>query len=215
MNKLKNKKILITAGPTWVPIDSVRIISNIATGKTGILLAEKLTRLGANVTLLLGAVETSCLNKKIRLRRFKFFDELKDTVIKELGSKKYDIVIHSAAVSDYKPQRTHYYKIKSGLRNWKLNLVPTIKIIDLIKRINKNIFLVGFKFESHSNRNKLIKEAREFFKRCAIDLLVANTVKNNKYQACIISKTKTYGYFSNKKALTEGLIEVLKNNFNY
>ena len=51
---LKNKRILITAGPTWVAIDSVRVISNIATGETGILLAKRLSLQGAKVTLALG-----------------------------------------------------------------------------------------------------------------------------------------------------------------
>ena len=62
-HKLKNKKVLITAGPTWVPIDNVRVISNTATGETGILLSEKLKNLGAKVTLLLGPT-----NLSLRLR---------------------------------------------------------------------------------------------------------------------------------------------------
>ena len=69
---LKNKNILITAGPTWVPIDRVRVISNIATGKTGILLAKSANKLGAKVTLVLGPVGEVGLEKEINVKRFYF-----------------------------------------------------------------------------------------------------------------------------------------------
>ena len=49
--KLKNKRVLITAGPTWVKIDKVRVISNTASGKTGLLFADAFKRLGSKVTL--------------------------------------------------------------------------------------------------------------------------------------------------------------------
>ncbi len=54
---LNGKRILITAGPTWVPIDNVRVISNIATGTTGVLLAWQTSAQGAKVTLVLGPCE--------------------------------------------------------------------------------------------------------------------------------------------------------------
>jgi len=81
---LATKSVLITAGPTWVAIDSVRVISNTATGETGTLLAERFAQQGAKVTLLLGPVSNCCLNKKIRVINFKFFDELRDKLIREL-----------------------------------------------------------------------------------------------------------------------------------
>ena len=95
----KNKHILITAGPTWVPIDSVRVISNIATGQTGISLANQFSSLGAKVTLLLGPQANSIqINNDIKVINFKFFDELKQLLAKELKSKQLDLIIHSAAV---------------------------------------------------------------------------------------------------------------------
>ena len=111
MMNLKNKRILITAGPTWVAIDKVRVISNIASGKTGVILAEKLNNCGAKVTLLMGPGECCCLNKKIRLVRFKFFADLKQTITRELKSNKYDVIIHSAAVSDYRVENVYSGKI--------------------------------------------------------------------------------------------------------
>lgn len=206
---LKNKHILITAGPTWVPIDNVRVISNIATGETGILLAEKFRNLGAMVTLLLGSAEVCCLDKKINLIRFKFFDELKNIMLKELRSKKYDIVIHSAAVSDYRPIKIYAHKVKSGIKNWQLHLAPTEKIIDLLKESDPNIFLVGFKFESNTNKDKLIKKAKILMQRCGLNLAVANTISQGKYKAYVLNKDKINGPFFNRNYLTRALIKAI------
>jgi len=213
INKLKNKSILITAGPTWVPIDSVRVISNIATGQTGILLAERLRRLGAKVTILLGPVETCSLNKKIRLIRFTFFDELKDKITQELKTKKYDMVIHSAAVSDYRPLKTYSHKIKSGIKKWRLSLIPTEKIIDAIKRIDKSIFLVGFKFELHAGKCALIKKTKELIWHANLDLGVGNTIDKNKYYAYILDNyNRSYGPIFNKRDLVTKLADLIGGN---
>lgn len=209
VTNLKNKRILITAGPTWVPIDKVRVISNIATGKTGILLAEKLQRLGAKVTLILGPVGICCLNKKIRLIHFKFFNELKDLIKKELKFKKYDIVIHSAAVSDYRPTKIYAHKIKSGLKNLSINLVPTEKIIDLIKKINSSLFVIGFKFEPKAEKNKLIQRAKKLLLHSKLDLTVANAIERDKYEAYIINPKRIYGPLFSKENMVSKLIKVI------
>ncbi|MFH0912964.1 MAG: phosphopantothenoylcysteine decarboxylase [Candidatus Omnitrophota bacterium] len=206
---LKNKRILITAGPTWVLIDKVRVISNIATGETGILLAEELQSRGARVTLLLGAVGTCCLNKKIRLIRFKFFEELRRLVIKELETRKYSIVIHSAAVSDYRPLKTYSSKVRSGLDSWKLNLVPTAKIIDAIKKKDKSLRLVGFKFEPETTKARLIRKGEILLARKSCDTVVANTLSKGHYSAYIIQKDKTHGPIFTKEKLVKYLVEKL------
>ena len=207
---LKNKRILITAGPTWVPIDGVRVISNIATGETGILLAEKLQNLGAKVTLLLGPAGVCCLNKKIKLMRFRFFNELKNIIIKELRFKKYDAVIHSAAVSDYKPVKVYTQKVKSGIKNWQVNLVPTEKIIDLIRKLDDSLFLVGFKFQPQATKTMLIKETKKLIRRVNLDLAVANTIDKSRYHAYIVEREKIYTPLFNKKNMVEKLVNIIK-----
>jgi len=206
---LKNKRILITAGSTWVPIDNVRVISNIATGETGVLLAQNLQRQGAKVTLLLGPAQSYCINNKIRLIRFKFFDELSDIIEREVKSKKYDIIIHSAAVSDYKPKKSYTYKVNSGLKSWRLNLVPTPKIIDSIKKFNRVLLLVGFKFEPKATKSILIKKTRELIRRAHLDLAVANTIDKNQYKAYIINHSRIYGPMFNKRNMIEELVKLM------
>ncbi len=207
---LNNKKILITAGPTQAPIDKVRVITNIATGGTGILLAQRLADLSARVTLLLGTAEPCCLNKNIRVIRFNFFDELKDRISRELRAKKYDAVIHSAAVSDYLPKKIFYGKVKSGLKNWKVVLKPAPKLIDLIRKIDPGIFLVGFKFEPAANKARLIKSARALMLRCGLDLTVANALSGGKYRAYILSGSKISPVLTSRAQLAARLVSQLR-----
>ena len=206
---LRNKRILITAGPTWVPIDSVRVISNTATGQTGIILAEKLRKLGFKVTLLLGPVGLCHLNKNIRLLRFKFFEELKAILKRELSRSRYDIIIHSAAVSDYKPRKSFRRKLASGIKNFKIDLIPTEKIIDLFKKRDNSLFLAGFKFEPFVSKKELLAEAAELIKRSACDLVVANTVKAGRYSAYLVTSDKVQGPLYTKEKLAEQLIKNL------
>lgn len=206
---LKNKKILITAGPTWVPIDKVRVISNIATGETGIILARELARSGASVTLLLGPVGVSCVDKNIRLLRFRFFDELKNMITSELRVHKYDAVIQAAAVSDYRPAVACGQKVKSDKKSWQLKLVPTPKIIDLIKKIDPSVFLVGFKFEPEAGKDLLIKKARELIRRSGLGLAVANSFKGNRYRAYIVCNSCVCGPLKDKAGLAKGLVSAI------
>lgn len=208
---LKNKRILITAGPTWVPIDNVRVISNIATGQTGVFLANELAKKGAWVTLVLGpCVNAKILNRRARLISFKFFDELKKAVEEEIKTKKYDIVIHSAAVSDYTPKMKYGRKIKSGIKNFRLELKPTAKIIDCVKKIQPEVFLVGFKFETGKSEETLFKETRSLIKRSNLDLAVANTVNGGKYKAYILSGQNISGPFLNKIRMVKNLINRIR-----
>lgn len=212
IHSLKNKKILITAGPTWVPIDSVRVISNTATGETGILLAERLQSLGASVTLLLGPVVCCSLKVKIKTIRFRFFDELLRIIKRELVTKRYDAVIHSAAVSDYSPAKKYGKKFKSGKPVWKLDLVPTQKIIGLIKKFDSSVFLVGFKFEPEVKKGALINETKKLIERANLDLAVGNTVNAKGYKAFILGKKIMLGAFFKKSKLIRKLSDILEDN---
>ena len=205
---LRNKKILITSGPTWVPLDPVRVISNIATGNTGIKLAESLSALGAKVTLLLGPVGEYIGDRRIIIRRFHFFGELKDALVSELKNKNYDIVIHSAAVSDYKPQKLEKKKIRSGMSKYRITLIPTEKIINLIKKISPNVTAVGFKFDLVS-REALINKARDLLKKARLEVVVANTSVSGSYRAYLVTANNVSMLFSGKEDMNRALIKIL------
>jgi phosphopantothenoylcysteine synthetase/decarboxylase len=178
---------------------------------------------GARVSLLLGPVDDCCLDKSIRILHFKFFDELRKKLIEELSTKRYDAVIHSAAVSDYRPKKIFKNKINSDLRKFNLKLVPTPKLVDLIKKIDGSVLAVAFKFEPHikvnpaprSKRrdftrcgvNRLISRAKTLLRRCEMDLVVANSIVNGRYRAYILSKDKITGPIPSKNNLAKELIK--------
>ena len=201
---------MITAGPTWVPIDDVRVISNIATGSTGILLAEQFLKQGAKVTLLFGpAPKSCCIDKKIRCLKFNYFEELLGLIKKELKTK-YDIIIHSAAVSDYQPAAKLKGKVNSERTSWLLELKPTLKIIDLIRKENPEAFITGFKFEPQAKEGNLLEEARDLIRRAQLDIAVANTISKNKYRAYVVDAATSIGPFFTRIRMAKRLIKLIE-----
>lgn len=210
---LKNKRILITAGPTWVSIDSVRVISNIASGETGILLAETLIKKQAKVTLILGPIGgPACrtgrrrLDQRIHLVKFRFFDELRVQLRKELIAGSYDIIIHSAAVSDFRPKHPLKGKLKSG-SSLSLRLTALPKLVSEIKHVSPKARIVMFKLESAVSDQELIRRSRKALYEKDADLVVANKMEPN-YRAYILDKEKIYAKANSKKELTQRLTAV-------
>lgn len=189
---LKNKKILVTAGPTWVKLDAVRVITNIFTGSTGCRISEEAVRRGARVTLLLGpggAAPKSNLVGRIKIVRFRYFDDLRRILRKELRSGHYDALIHSAAVSDFAPRSLTRGKIRSGRRKT-ISLVPLPKLIDSVRRWAPGIFLVKFKLVVGVSASGLRQAGCRNLKDA--DLLVANNADKdgNTKATYIINKKK-------------------------
>lgn len=213
MRILKNKNIIITAGPTWVSIDKVRVITNIFGGTLGFIIAKAAHRMGARVTLLIGpggvTLERSAKNFKII--KFKYFEEILRLMKEELGSKKYDIIIHSAAVADYAPILSKKGKIKSGRKDLTIKLIPTIKIVDLVKKIDPKIFLVKFKLEVGLKKKELLKIAYKSMINSHADLVVANDFKDieGKHRAFIIDKEKKVIACIGKKDIAQKLLTLV------
>jgi phosphopantothenoylcysteine decarboxylase/phosphopantothenate--cysteine ligase len=179
-SKLHGKKVLITAGPTIEYIDPVRVITNQSTGKTGVLLASELVSAGAKVTFIYGPGKESP-PKGVKLIKVETSQEMFNAVKKEM-KRKFDIVIIAAAVSDYMPEKSNATKIKSDQNKIMLKLKSAPKIIDQIKKIQKNIFLVGFKAETNIPKEKLIREAKRKLKESDADLMIANDIGLKKYR---------------------------------
>ena len=176
---LKNKNVLMTAGPTIEYIDPVRIITNLSSGKTGSLLASELISAGAKVTLIYGPAneEPPVGARTINVATNK---EMLDETKKEL-KKKYDIVIMAAAASDYTPQNISKSKIKSDKKSLEIRLKKAPKIIDQVKKLQKDTLLIGFKAETNLTEKALIKSAQKKMKDSGADAIIANDV-GKKYQ---------------------------------
>ena len=192
---LKGKKILITSGPVWVPIDKVRIITSIFGGALGAVMAKKAEEMGADVLLMMGPGRVKIEDSKnLRIIKFKYFDELFSLMEKEISSKKYDVVIHSAAVPDYVPEKVFPGKIKSGEKDLTIKMKPTVKIVDYIKNWDSSTILVKFKLEVDSEEKDLIKIAKRSMARSKADIIVANDLSKmtkDKHPAFIIDNEGT------------------------
>ncbi|MDP8266743.1 MAG: phosphopantothenoylcysteine decarboxylase [Candidatus Aceula meridiana] len=208
---LHNKKILITCGPTWVPIDRIRVISNVSTGEIGHRISHLLCREKAKVTLIQGPGTHPLRHLPYKTISFRFFDEFAKVVKSELQKTKYDVVIHAAAVSDYKIRRPQTKKISSNFKEFKLELVPTPKIIQTIKKLNPKTFLIGFKLESEAKKEFLVARAETLIKKAKCDLVVANLATNNYYKGYIIDRTKTIlATETSREKMAQHLVSILK-----
>ncbi len=171
---LDGYNLLITAGPSIEYIDSVRIITNMSSGKMGLELAKEAYLRGANVTLILGKVSLD-VPKEIRVMKIETTREMYDAVMDELSSDEYDVFIGAAAPVDYTPSKKVDLKINS--REYKtltLDLVATPKIIEGVRKKSRKIFLVAFKAEYRLSNEDLINKAREYADKLGLDIVVAN-----------------------------------------
>ena len=168
---LFKKKILITAGPTYEKIDDVRFVGNFSSGKMGFALAETAHELGADVFLVSGPSSLEIKYKNIKRINVLGSDEMNREVLKLF--KKCDIVIMSAAVSDFKPAKKTSGKIKkNNTKSIILKLKPTIDILEKLGSQKKNQILIGFALE-HENE---IENAKKKLKTKNLDAIILNSL---------------------------------------
>ena len=167
---LNNLNFLITAGPTHEKIDPVRYIGNSSSGKMGYYLAKKAKELGANVILVIGPTNLPMDLLNIKTIRVEDSEEMFNETIKFFESS--DVVICSAAISDFKPTEVVQHKIKKedGLDSIKLE--PTVDILKKLGKIKTSQYLVGFSLET----DNIIDNAKNKLKSKNLDAIVVNKI---------------------------------------
>jgi phosphopantothenoylcysteine decarboxylase/phosphopantothenate--cysteine ligase len=179
ISSLSDKNILVTIGSTIEHIDPIRVITNLSSGKMGNAIAEQARSMGANVTVIYGHMVQRQLDPSdFNVIKVTTSEEMYNTVILELSSKKYDIAILAAAVTDFTLEDKKFTKkIDSRIGKLLLPLSTTKKIIDQVKHASKNdIFVVAFKAEHHVSDSYLIERGYEKLKECNGDLIIANDI---------------------------------------
>ena len=177
---LHGKRVLITAGPTIEYIDPLRVITNQSTGRTGVLLAGEFVAAGAKVTMVYGPGREKPPSG-VKLVSVKTAKEMMLAVKNEM-KKKFDVVIMAAAPADYTPSNPSKSKIKSKNAKMTVKLVRVPKIIDTVKKLQKDVYLIGFKALARVSKKELENEARKKMKECKADLMVANDVGSTRYR---------------------------------
>jgi phosphopantothenoylcysteine decarboxylase/phosphopantothenate--cysteine ligase len=168
---LNDKKILVTAGPTYEDIDPVRFIGNRSSGKMGFALAKAAYLRGAEVTLISGPSNENCY-QEINNIKVRSAADIKKAVVKEL--KNNQILIMSAAVADYKPASISNIKIK---KDDKLSSIKVTGTDDILASIDKkDKLVVGFALETDNE----LQNASKKLKNKNLDMIVLNSLKDKK-----------------------------------
>ncbi len=174
---LAGRRVLITAGRTVEYIDPIRVITNNSSGKMGAALARAAIEAGAAVTVVYGR-GTAAPPADARVVAAETAEAMRAAVWSELESQTgYDVVIAAAAVGDWRPIAAHDRKISTHDRDrLVLELEPTPKIIDGIKRAFPGVFLVAFRAQHALGLEELLADARARARTADADLIAVNDV---------------------------------------
>jgi phosphopantothenoylcysteine decarboxylase/phosphopantothenate--cysteine ligase len=178
-------RILITAGGTQEPIDAMRVLTNLSTGKTAIRMAEYFYSLGYDVTVLAAISSPKPKFLEIKVYKFQSFLDLEEKLKTLVSTMEFDVVVHAAAVSDFSVSQLtqnntelfHSSDSKISSKNELIiKLKPNPKILPQIKgwSINKNLLVVGFKFTSTENLDERKLAVEKLFADNSVDFVVHN-----------------------------------------
>ena len=189
-NSLEGKQVLITAGPTYERIDSVRFIGNYSSGKMGFALAEEFAQRGAHVFLVSGPTALSAKHHNIERIDVESAQQMYDACIGRFD--QCDVAVLSAAVADYRPESTYDGKMKKhGDEGLTINLVQNPDILaSLGKRKREGQLLVGFALETANE----MAYAQEKLHRKGLDMIVLNSLRD---------KGAGFGFDTNKVTIID------------
>lgn len=179
-------RVLVTAGNTHTPVDRVRVLTNVFSGRTGANVAAELHRRGHAVTLLTSQPETT---GDTPARAYRTYDDLAAAMAELIPGGGWDVIVHAAAVSDYavagvyagEPGRLRDVsagKVKSSHPELWLRLTPTAKLVDRVRPDwGFRGTLVKFKLEVGVGDDELLVVAERSRLASGADLMVANALE--------------------------------------
>ncbi|MFR1783309.1 MAG: bifunctional phosphopantothenoylcysteine decarboxylase/phosphopantothenate--cysteine ligase CoaBC [Sarcina ventriculi] len=168
----EGKNVLVTAGPTIVPIDPVRYLTNRSTGKMGYEIAKEARDRGANVTLISGPTSLD-IPTGVNFIKVNTNEEMLNAVLDNFNDS--NIVVKSAAVADFNVKEYSKEKIKKTDSNLVIELERDKDILETLGKQKTNQIIVGFAAES----SNVIENAKSKLKRKNIDYIVANDITSN------------------------------------
>ena len=168
----EGKNVLVTAGPTIVPIDPVRYLTNRSTGKMGYEIAKEARDRGANVTLISGPTSLD-IPTGVNFIKVNTNEEMLNAVLDNFNDS--NIVVKSAAVADFNVKKYSKEKIKKTDSNLVIELERDKDILETLGKQKTNQIIVGFAAES----SNVIENAKSKLKRKNIDYIVANDITSN------------------------------------
>jgi phosphopantothenoylcysteine decarboxylase/phosphopantothenate--cysteine ligase len=209
-NQFSGFRVLVTAGPTYEPIDPVRFIGNHSSGLMGFELAKAFAGRGAHVDLVAGPVNLKLNHPLVDIYPVTTAAEMFEKV--SLLFTQSNIAVMCAAVADYTPESTSDIKLKKTTNKLTLNLVETQDILLHLGKVKKNDqFLVGFALETNDAQQNAIKKLHNK----NLDLIVLNTLedqgagfKHNTNKVSLINSDESVVDFGlkSKSAVAEDIV---------
>lgn len=212
-NDLFGKKILLTAGPTYEPIDPVRFIGNRSSGKMGVALADAAARRGASVTLVLGPSKLSPTEHNVQVIRVETAQEMHDAALQVFAEA--DAAILAAAVADYRLKTVATEKIKKKGEELQLDLIKNPDIAAELGQIKRpGQLLIGFALETNDEES----HAQGKLERKNFDFIVLNSLRDagagfnhdtNKISILFKNNKKRDFELKSKSAVAEDILQAM------
>lgn len=210
---LAGKKILLTAGPTYEPIDPVRFIGNRSSGKMGIALADAAARRGAEVNLILGPSKLLPQEKNVKVLRVESAQQMHDAAL-QLFPEMHAAIL-AAAVADYRPKTVATEKIKKKGEELQLDLIKNPDIAsDLGKMKKAGQLLIGFALETNDEE----LHAQSKLEKKNFDFIVLNSLRDagagfnhdtNKIRMLFKNNKKRDFELKSKNAVAEDILQAM------
>lgn len=205
---LRGKRIMVTAGPTPVPIDGVRRIVNRFRGRLGAQVAEELAWRGAEAELILG--DGAWRPKApIPVTVARTYDEYRDTVLERVRAGIW-AGIYSAGVADYRPRQAVQGKIASGQASLMLDLEPTEKVIDLAMEADPRAHTVAFKYLEGVSEEELIRVASKRLDRAGVVVATRGEDTRGTDQRALMVMKDSVTPVENKRAIATAIAGYLE-----
>ncbi|MFP4508520.1 MAG: bifunctional phosphopantothenoylcysteine decarboxylase/phosphopantothenate--cysteine ligase CoaBC [Spirochaetaceae bacterium] len=172
------RTVLVTAGRTVEYLDPVRVVTNNSSGKMGVALARAAYHEGANVTLVYGK-GTAVPPEGVRVVQVETAEQMLREVLECLSQDRplVDVMIAAAAVGDWKARHPAAKKTAThGVEELQVDLLPTPKIIDEVRRQNPNLRLVAFRAQHDLEHSELMRDGRARMERAGADMIAINDV---------------------------------------
>ncbi len=204
-------RVLITSGPTREPIDDVRFVSNVSTGRLGVSVAQAFCHAGHEVLFLHGASSlVPAASEKVCAFEFGSAASLLELLERLVTdpARAPDVMIHAAAVADYAPVKVDG-KIKSDRPELVIEMRPTPKIADRVKSMRPDLPLILFKLESGISREELHARARRTMERAGAEGIVANLLEEvgiDEHRADLLRRDGSSTILGSRGAIGSGLV---------
>ncbi|MCX8158473.1 MAG: bifunctional phosphopantothenoylcysteine decarboxylase/phosphopantothenate--cysteine ligase CoaBC [Candidatus Diapherotrites archaeon] len=202
------KKVLIISGKSYEEIDDVRVITNKATGKTGLEIAKECYRQGADVNI----IHNEIIGLPFKEEKAESYKEFREKTLDELKKEKFDLIIIPAALSDFCTEKK---KGKIGSKKEiSIKLKPNKKLLDELQEYKRDTVVVVFKLED--NKKNLEIEAKKIININKAEVVVGNTIKDafkEEKEVVIISKNEKKIVRGDREKISKELISFLSKNF--